>query len=1039
MSIFKRKSKAEKEETKEKKGEKVDKKKKKSVGAEKESSTITPTSQPYKHVPSHAAADAVPKVPGRGNGVDRKRISREAFDYAIGYAPPVNNAQVVQAPSSGQSTPLAPYRGFNGGSGIQRNSSAEVFITAPDAPPLPNNQPATRQQNNWNEAERPPRTNDGYYSSKQHDAPSYDSPVLGNPKMAAAAHRDRGYVNPISPHNSADSGYGSVVHSRTPSELNYGLDSISKPHLPQSDSGFLPELSLSEELAREPAFSESSFVDDEAQETHTVTSSQAENATSIGRSSKSYRISKAKQTRFGRLDESAQGDDRGAAQSEQLIGKHCPSHQLPELVQQKRPDSATLLQSRHVQSSTSTFGDFELPLHTSASVRQSTQVAQRAADPSTQVSSSKSPETEQRSLAERSTLSPPAAYQQTYFAPLTQINSLGGTLSSGSVEGLKVNKRGKVLDEEGEVIAELVEGDIMDCVRQRCNAKGEVLDDRGRVVGLVQIHEVTLDSPIARPSSSAMPTPPANQYAAYFPNVVSSIADPPPDEVSSYPVVSGSGRRASTTSQRRESFTPAWQHQSSNIQSGMAKELRDHMASAGGASQSAVQPLDLSTGDGVVELEAPETQTRVEEEELMPILDYSDIFMPPTTAERSAFRDETPTTSRPFGQTERTVNEETASKSSVVEPRSKPKKFMSTSLESQTYQTVPYEQMQQPGPEPDIGTTAKHFQRQMPRGNEVQESTMPAPTAPRSVAQWAAQLHSRKPKSSTPAVIPALESEQVVQQTQSANNVPSLGQSQSRPSATRISNSSMARPVMSPVPEDKPAEPTGPTLADAVQTPQMFSYKGDIPTTDGVQMASPRAGSIKAPSLAGSNKQGFVALPNAAPFGGVKASQYSSAGGLASRPAPGRQFSTGAPAPRQMPGLQTRNSVTRAPLKRSPLSSQGRLTVTIGGSIASADIHAENSPPESDQGSSDGSHNAASANGPPVRRNSLRSMMSTGNKARTYFTHGGRVTVEDGDLMAAQQAAVGKVEAQEKVPTPSVAAETSGKRKNKFGMFGRKG
>ncbi|SMY22985.1 unnamed protein product [Zymoseptoria tritici ST99CH_1A5] len=54
------------------------------------------------------------------------------------------------------------------------------------------------------------------------------------------------------------------------------------------------------------------------------------------------------------------------------------------------------------------------------------------------------------------------------------------------LQGYKVNKKGKVLDEEGEVIGELVSGDILDCVRQRVDDNGQVLDDRGKVVGTVK-------------------------------------------------------------------------------------------------------------------------------------------------------------------------------------------------------------------------------------------------------------------------------------------------------------------------------------------------------------------------------------------------------------------------------------------------------------------------------------------------------------------------------------------------------------------------
>ncbi|KAF7196285.1 hypothetical protein HII31_02352 [Pseudocercospora fuligena] len=54
------------------------------------------------------------------------------------------------------------------------------------------------------------------------------------------------------------------------------------------------------------------------------------------------------------------------------------------------------------------------------------------------------------------------------------------------LEGLKVNKKGKILDEEGDPIGELVEGDLLDCVRQKVNGSGEVLDEYGRVVGTVR-------------------------------------------------------------------------------------------------------------------------------------------------------------------------------------------------------------------------------------------------------------------------------------------------------------------------------------------------------------------------------------------------------------------------------------------------------------------------------------------------------------------------------------------------------------------------
>ena len=54
------------------------------------------------------------------------------------------------------------------------------------------------------------------------------------------------------------------------------------------------------------------------------------------------------------------------------------------------------------------------------------------------------------------------------------------------LEGLKVNRRGLILDEEGDPIGELYDGDIVNCVREKCDAHGAVLNEYGRVVGRVR-------------------------------------------------------------------------------------------------------------------------------------------------------------------------------------------------------------------------------------------------------------------------------------------------------------------------------------------------------------------------------------------------------------------------------------------------------------------------------------------------------------------------------------------------------------------------
>jgi hypothetical protein len=54
------------------------------------------------------------------------------------------------------------------------------------------------------------------------------------------------------------------------------------------------------------------------------------------------------------------------------------------------------------------------------------------------------------------------------------------------LDGLKVNKKGAILNEDGEPIGELVDGDLSKCAGMKCNDKGEVLDPKGKVIGRVR-------------------------------------------------------------------------------------------------------------------------------------------------------------------------------------------------------------------------------------------------------------------------------------------------------------------------------------------------------------------------------------------------------------------------------------------------------------------------------------------------------------------------------------------------------------------------
>ncbi|KAG8623871.1 hypothetical protein KVT40_008847 [Elsinoe batatas] len=54
------------------------------------------------------------------------------------------------------------------------------------------------------------------------------------------------------------------------------------------------------------------------------------------------------------------------------------------------------------------------------------------------------------------------------------------------LEGLKVNKKGKILNEDGEEIGELTEGELSECAGKKVNDKGEVLDKDGNIIGRVK-------------------------------------------------------------------------------------------------------------------------------------------------------------------------------------------------------------------------------------------------------------------------------------------------------------------------------------------------------------------------------------------------------------------------------------------------------------------------------------------------------------------------------------------------------------------------
>jgi hypothetical protein len=57
------------------------------------------------------------------------------------------------------------------------------------------------------------------------------------------------------------------------------------------------------------------------------------------------------------------------------------------------------------------------------------------------------------------------------------------------LEGRKLNKKGNIIDDEGEVIGKLVEGHLKKCAGKIPNEKGDILDDKRNVIGKVEIVE----------------------------------------------------------------------------------------------------------------------------------------------------------------------------------------------------------------------------------------------------------------------------------------------------------------------------------------------------------------------------------------------------------------------------------------------------------------------------------------------------------------------------------------------------------------------
>ena len=95
------------------------------------------------------------------------------------------------------------------------------------------------------------------------------------------------------------------------------------------------------------------------------------------------------------------------------------------------------------------------------------------------------------------------------------------------LDGLKVNKKGMVLNEDGEEIGQLVDGEISECAGKKCNEKGDVLDKDGNVIGRVTTltAEGEPDEPVEEAVDEGPELPPLSILEGLMVNKAGKLVD----------------------------------------------------------------------------------------------------------------------------------------------------------------------------------------------------------------------------------------------------------------------------------------------------------------------------------------------------------------------------------------------------------------------------------------------------------------------------------------------------------------------------------
>lgn len=500
----------------------------------------------YKHVPTHAALDAMGQA-GRSTDASKiamasqDRIANSAFDSTLGnaaYRLSMTRDMVHGMPSPSLPSPGAwPRSGPSSPRSLKaRSINGDYVVADANAPPMPS--PYAYKASSMSRRGTSASRAENDYFSLTGAASAYNSAT--NSKAVSPMPHPEYAVE----HRSSDSGYGSAgpssaIHSRAPSEKN--APTVEPRYMSDLNEGLMSDFNFTQELLNLPEFAEP-ISDKSRSNSSTYLQQQRLESHSENQKVRFPKPSPSiKKTRFE--------DDAEPSLPTQIVAAPVAAQSEPPVVQQPSFDKPVVRQAVF---------DYAMP-------------AQTLTPP---------PDEEESSKTQHS-------YQISNISRTSSVNSTRAPIARSNLpplsvlEGFKVNKKGQILDEEGEAIGQLVEGDIMDCVRQKVNAYGEVLDEFGGVVGIVR----TLARGIEASHTS-------EQSAARRSSVIS--------------LISQSGRDEDVV-QRGRSLSVSRQH------------------------EQAVAPLDLPS-EAQVELDASR------ESEALPVIDQSDIFSPDFIPARSTRR-----------------------------------------------------------------------------------------------------------------------------------------------------------------------------------------------------------------------------------------------------------------------------------------------------------------------------------------------------------------------------------------------------------------